>query len=635
MVDVTIEGRTVTLDDSFRNLTPEQQNETIEDIAAQLGISAPEPTPAGQGARQLVSGLTLGLGPEIYGGLEYARGQLGLGPEMSYSQAVARERARREQYRQENPIISPLAEGTGAAVTGMLAGGPVATGARTLAGQAGRLGALGGAEGLAYGTYGSSAETPQERLAEGLPMAAVGATLGAGIPLAIAGGQGAYRALRDMATAARPTSATAQRVADTRMARALARDEMTPGAVATEMQRLGPQAMPADVSPSVRGTLEVAANRPGPAGRIARQAFEERAAGQADRIVGMLDRSIGPVGSTPAKVTTPQQWDTILSQEIPLTPSLKSFMARPSMREAYKKASRMSQEMGQPAFPPLKTVLDPNTTGVELRVMQWIKENLDDVLEAKRDEVTRRISSTAGKRALQAAEGTRRDFRDEIKKLGAGYADILDTWSQQARISEAENLGTRALKLTASQIRRQMQGFTPEQRRAYRQGAVSNIRDRIAARANLDWDVSTQLLRDQHKLRRIFGENAEDLIKTLRAEREMAVVPRSVLENSATARRLAAQDEQGTASMTADLFTDALTGTPQGMAARALRSGKEFLMRPNEEVDRAIANLATSQDRQRMLQYLLNLQAAQPSATLTGTQGQIAGGLTSGLLAPR
>lgn len=63
MATLTINGRKVTVDDSFRNLSPEQQDATVNEIAGTLGMSRgePEPQPDGGGyGRQAFSGLMEG-----------------------------------------------------------------------------------------------------------------------------------------------------------------------------------------------------------------------------------------------------------------------------------------------------------------------------------------------------------------------------------------------------------------------------------------------------------------------------------------------------------------------------------------------------------------------------------------------
>lgn len=157
MTTLNINGRRVTVDDSFLSLSPEQQEVTVNEIAGQIG-AAPEQAPkqsgapwyqqAGQAADDLVrlaaNGMTFGYADKLAGALG------GGGTEA--------ERARSEAARDRSGIAGTVAElgssiavPLGAAASGLTLAGRLGTGAmQGLGGLAARSGLM-AAEGAGYG----------------------------------------------------------------------------------------------------------------------------------------------------------------------------------------------------------------------------------------------------------------------------------------------------------------------------------------------------------------------------------------------------------------------------------------------------------------------------------------------------
>ena len=77
MATLNIEGKSITIDDAFLSLSPEEQNRTVQEIAGQIGI---EPQAEGSG---LALNTTAGINEGLYGTLgapvDLARGAMNLG----------------------------------------------------------------------------------------------------------------------------------------------------------------------------------------------------------------------------------------------------------------------------------------------------------------------------------------------------------------------------------------------------------------------------------------------------------------------------------------------------------------------------------------------------------------------------
>lgn len=240
MATLNIGGRRVTIDDGFRDMTPEQQQSVVEEITASMPREFPPPAPARDdvraegaaasaipgdegmsggrleaalvGARQ---GATFGFGDEINAGVraagDWIGGKLGMSEPTTYGDAyderLAHERALLDQVREENPVTSTVGEIAGAAAMPV---GAAATGG-SLAAQAARGALAGGAGGAVYG-FGGGEGGLGNRARGAAVGAATGAAVGAVAPYAVQGvknalGARAARKAADEAISNAPSAA--------------------------------------------------------------------------------------------------------------------------------------------------------------------------------------------------------------------------------------------------------------------------------------------------------------------------------------------------------------------------------------------------------------------------------------------
>ncbi len=249
MATLNINGRKVKVDDSFLSLSPEEQNATVDEIAASLGSSpAPEaaasksgrieqqtpPVDAAKAERDKYysSGIYAGaynpLGtiaksidalssgaqraPLFGWDDEAVAGARSLAGNTSYSEAQKQEDAKKQAMREQNPVASTVGELAG----GLATGGTIAGTGATLAGRSlpviGRTGAA-ALEGAGYGALTGAGEAKPGDRTSG---AVVGGLLGGAIGGAASavGDKLATRAARKASTDAAPSiddlTATAQ-----------------------------------------------------------------------------------------------------------------------------------------------------------------------------------------------------------------------------------------------------------------------------------------------------------------------------------------------------------------------------------------------------------------------------------------
>lgn len=190
MGTLTINGRKVKVDDSFATLSPEMQQKTVEEIAAQMGGGqggsgapqgavpgspeyaawAAQEARAGRGHQlpqvgqhirpeqnsslldPFVQGTTFGWGDELRGAAQGGIAALQGGDfGDTYNRVVDESRNALDFQRRTNPVGSVVAEIAGAIPTGMAAGGQLAGRGATLGARVLSTAAVGAGQGAAYG----------------------------------------------------------------------------------------------------------------------------------------------------------------------------------------------------------------------------------------------------------------------------------------------------------------------------------------------------------------------------------------------------------------------------------------------------------------------------------------------------
>lgn len=198
-MEITVAGKKVTVDDSFRSLSPEQQDATVDEIYAAMNggdaqpaanpVSSTLPGPLGafqdfsrsfqSGANQ---GMTLGFGDELQAGMfaipEAIGGALqGNGFDLGQGYNTALERVRGIDEASAN--LNPVANVAGNVTGNILLASRLPNFSRGANPTIGSMGLRGAADGLVYGaiTGFGTGETTEERAQQ----AVTGGLLGAGI----------------------------------------------------------------------------------------------------------------------------------------------------------------------------------------------------------------------------------------------------------------------------------------------------------------------------------------------------------------------------------------------------------------------------------------------------------------------
>lgn len=196
------------------------------------------------------------------------------------------------------------------------------------------------------------------------------------------------------------------------------------------------------------------------------------------------------------------------------SPKLRTLMQRPSMRSAMSRAVSIAQEEGRdPAeigfdvvsragykSKPItwtervkvpgggtrdvqRTQAMPHHTSTDevvrvnnptAQTWDYVKRGLDDVLEARRDPVTRRlILDEKGRAELQ----TLNNLRDELTTLNPAYRAALDAGGEPLRLEEAYRDAAKLMGAGVSErtFAQRFSAFTPAQREAFKGGFLNSV----------------------------------------------------------------------------------------------------------------------------------------------------------------
>jgi hypothetical protein len=330
MATLNIGGQRVSIDDGFLQLAPEQQQATVEEIAASLPKSTPSTESGGvvaaidNGARQLVKGIPVlgGAMDKIAAAGDAAtysflgRGSPGENFSERYAKNKISEAGKDAAFETAHPNISTALQLTGG-VAGTLPLAATAIGARGLGlvGSTGARVAQGAAGGAAIGS--ADAATRGNDIGTGT---LVGGTLGGFSPF-----------LGRVAGSTPDALQGFQPKAVDKVTREFSDDAVDP----TALQRLGPDAMLMDAGPNLRLQGEALATQPGSASRIIGDAVTERHNLAGSRITDSVDNALGPYRNSGTRRALPSRRGRHLATCSTVRPSIRRvrlMSVRPSNR---------------------------------------------------------------------------------------------------------------------------------------------------------------------------------------------------------------------------------------------------------------------------------------------------------------
>lgn len=551
--------------------------------------------------RSVASGVTFGWADEFAAKMNEA---IGSG---SYEENVKQERARDAQIPLTIKLPAEIAGAVGATViTAPLAAwramGVVTAGLPQWA----RFGALGAAEGALAGAGGAEEGS---RGSGALAGAAIGAPIGAAAPSVVRGIEGTVNAVRG---AVRPSSGAAADIG-----RAIVRDEDTPAAItarmaAAEADRPG-QVTIADVGgENVRGLVERVAQTPGAGRTQVVPALTARQEQQAGRVTQDL-RSL-----TGTSQTARQAIDETIAERAtaarPLYDEAFNFNARavPAVVRAWESATATGYGQAITRSSDFRRMLQTEygiTNAADAPLMVQI-----DAWKRLADDAVGAATRAGNNNRARVVGGMRDGVLEVVDRANPQYAAAREAWAGPSRFIDAIEEGrTNILRknVTGEDVTARLRGLSASEREAYRVGAVSSIigtlRSDPARLADLTKYLRAPEVRDKIAAIMPTPEAAQIWARRLNAEVRSSELTARSLGNSATARRLAEQNDGR--AIVGDLVMDAMLSGPASTSflRSVLTAGPRWLRDTlRSRTDRELGDLLTNPQRAGDLQRVVN-----------------------------
>lgn len=623
MPTLNIEGRKVKVDDSFLQLSPEDQAKTVDEIAAQIGVTpqaAPEPdmAPEGKVAQSLasdLSGMTRNparalfdqrpewqkpiiaaqdVGNIIGDDLTFGFGDKAAAAVRApftgktYDEELAANRQGTQNSRDRAGSAAYGADVTAALMMPRLApraaaaGTTVAKGVLPTAGRFVAGVAKGGAQGAGYGAL--NAVGHDQDVGEG---AAYGAAFGAAVPViggVLSAGGAALRPFVDAVRArTNPSGFGSQKIAE-RFANSGKTVDQAEARAARDGLSL------ADVGgQSTRDLLRTTTNIPGKArDRVATQ-LALRQMGQGDRLKNVVSQTLAdPDGYLAAKDEIAETAKRIASplfkeaEKIPIhfSEELEGIIKTPAGRRALAKAEELAANEQVPFKQMFVNVADDGSMTIkrapDQRAWQYIKTAMDDMVTAETDSLTKKVSNEG-----RIINNLKNRMLEELDAQNPVYAQARKVWGGQQSLDKALEFGRDAMTMTPEAVRRQLGKFGPPEKEAARAGVAEWIRGRIDT-AGFTHNAILKFFSNRQQVKNIRAlfdndEQFKTFRKSIFAEAKRRSTYDAVRGNSTTARQMADMFEAGGMQEGVDALKTVATGRPVAAALQFIGSRLRML----------------------------------------------------------
>ncbi|RMI21369.1 hypothetical protein [Sinorhizobium meliloti] len=652
MTVLNINGRRVTVDDSFKSLSPEEQNATVEEISRSFDASPAQPQQAASSAapagrhlsyeegliemeKERQSGVSgkagafgtgfLGdipiVGPAVLGGVERAAAGIASMIDGEDYAANLEQGQRTVQAAQEE---NPISRGAGA-VAGNLAAfgglGSTAAGARALGITGRNLATRAGASAASSGAI-SAADTAVRGGdgADVINSGLIGGGVGGAIPVVGAGIRSGLSAIGERIAPTVNAVLSPVQEAARRVGTAVKRDRIagdvlnsTDEAVA---RSTGVPLLNVDRGgETTRALARSVSNQAPEARQVLGKVADDRFATQGNRAVDVIRRvaggSVDDIGyqdaiRTAARRANKPAYDAAYkapaAQQM-FSPRIQELMQSPSFRAAVDDAPRRSADRA--AVEGFKEIGNPFTRNSQGAYV--LKRSADGTLVTPNlqfwDQVQRNLRSDMDK-AFASGDRT---TGAELKALRDSLVEELDTAVPQFRNARqgaaaffgADDAVEAGKKFAGTprlvpEARKAFEKFTPAEKAGFQTGYASELIDRVKAsgdRTNVINSVfKSQASRESLEL--VFGpQKAKALEAYVRVE-DIADRLRGSMGNSTTARQLVelGLGAGGGYALSGGDLTGAVIG------GLAVKGGRALQNRAENQVMQAVAKMLTSSD---------------------------------------
>ncbi|MEJ5081048.1 hypothetical protein [Ochrobactrum sp. MYb379] len=646
MAKLTINGRKVTVDDSFLSLSPEQQETTVNEIAASMGGNqAPQKQDGSLNADNTVR--ALGTGVPILGGLLNkmdAATNATLAPlidpllpdsfqklpgnswDERYKQAMDIQQGKDKAFEEQHPYVN-----TGLNITGGVAGTvPMIMAAPAAFGATGSLGQKTIASGLSGGILGGAdagirSEGDPEAIKMGMGF---GAVTGAAAPaLGQTVGAGVRKVSNSLANRSAAKGANMTSGALSKLNRAVTDDGLDALAMRSQLDELGPDAMLMDLGPNLQRQAGALAATPGRGQEIVREAVGYRNAGANQRVISGLDDALGPVPN-PRTIN-----DTIRQGQRDLAPAYEEAFKNASPVDTSQLASRLDTQASVRRGPGQKAATE---------IRKWLNVSSDGVLDTNpytlfqtRNAIDGRLATEADPQAIALYTNARQQIDELLARNVPGIKMADAQYQELARQNEGLRTGVKALDsgreaLRPEELRQAItEGVNPDGLMVGPSG--NTFRMQQAARADIDRQVGTKAndvvaLRNvlkgegdwnRDRIGMLFGQDkADSALNLLEREARFADTSQIVTRNSETAARNAAMQELGGEAAPKfgareGFMAGGVSGAARSSVVRMVEKVADTILKSGRGANNTSLAEAISGNRKAVIDALVKVQQAQ------------------------
>lgn len=445
---------------------------------------------------------------------------------------------------------------------------------------------------------------------------------------------------------ARMSPASAGTYAQQKVAEALIRDVPEPLTGANALSRaqarllkLGPEARIADVGgKSTRNLLDVQATLPGRTANVAEQAILDRQAGRAGRLMTAADEALGTQNAqflqtidnfNAQRFADSRPYYAVIDKAI--------LQVDNSLTDVFNK-SKGVQGASELLF---QTKTGQTIDLSKLKYGEQVPMNVLDTLKQSLYDASQALRKTGSNSQANAYDDVREKLVSVLEakspKVGnqSAYTLAMKTWAGPSQMSDAAEVGRKAMTDDVLNLGQAMKGFTQSETDAFRVGALQALRQKTGTEAG-----QTSLLKmwkepaTQDRLKAVFENDYKSFASAVAKEARLKALE-STGRGSASAARLAGQADLDVAPL-AQAAGAAASGNPMAIVTSAVNLARQT--QTPEAVRNEIGKILLSRDPQQLTQLAeivrkLNESRARAAGVAGRGSGQI-GSMISDYPAP-
>jgi hypothetical protein len=486
-----------------------------------------------------------------------------------------------------------------------LAGTPAAGQVMGMGQRMAQAGASGAGYGFLSGLGGSYEEDAMDVLKEAGKSALISGGLGVTTqPVMGMIGAGGRQVMARMS----PTSAGTY--AQQKVAEALIRDVPEPLTGANALTRaqarllkLGPEARIADVGgKSTRNLLDVQATLPGRTANVAEQAILERQAGRAGRLMTAADEALGTQNAQFL-----QTIDNFNAQRFADSRPYYAAIDKAILQVDNSLTDVFNRTKGVQGASELlfQTKTGQTIDLSKLKYGEQVPMNVLDTLKQSLYDASQALRKTGNNSQANAYDDVREKLVGVLEakspKVGnqSAYTLAMKTWAGPSQMSDAAEVGRKAMTDDVLNLGQAMKGFTQAETDAFRVGALQALRQKTGTEAG-----QTSLLKmwkepaTQDRLKAVFENDYKSFASAVAKEARLKALE-STGRGSASAARLAGQADLDIAPVV-QAAGAAASGNPSAIVTTAVNLARQT--QTPEAVRNEIGKILLSRDPQQLTQ---------------------------------